>query len=541
MLRPWRTFPVEYSLGESPAFPSVLFMTRSTCLLIFAFLPVWPLGGEPLSLREALDRALHNNLGLSVERFALAIAEQRVVEAEGVFTPVISLSATHAENLNPPSNNILDDIGDGSLLTGSEALQIETVNRRYAVAATKPFSTGTEISVEAGLNRTTSNSPNLRSGQESNADFGVSVRQPLMQGAWQAVNLAPLAQARANRSGAEFGLRQDILDLLRATENAYWELSAARQRRELRQTSVDLAERLLEETLERERLGLATRVDILQARSSLASQQETLIIAEQSIADAEDVLRVQIGTMADEFMTSDALEVAALPMIPEEERAFTEVWAQTRGASLDLRVQETVIEAQEVDVRQQRNAVQPRLDFTISGGYRGRAPEVRGSLSSLERGDGYVWSTGLELSIPWGFQEERARRQQAELRLRQEERRIDAISSNLLRETRQAYRALQTSRQRLEAAEAALALQEESFEQERARYTHGLVTFRDVLEAQNDLDEARLSRLEAELARVQASVALARLDGTLLPRHGYSWEAIPVTPGRPVVLPSPEL
>jgi len=47
---------------------------------------------------------------------------------------------------------------------------------------------------------------------------------------------------------------------------------------------------------------------------------------------------------------------------------------------------------------------------------------------------------------------------------------------------------------------------------------------RNVLEAQRDLDAARSNELEVRADTLQALVRLSRIDGSLLGRHGYSWE-----------------
>ena len=82
---------------------------------------------------------------------------------------------------------------------------------------------------------------------------------------------------------------------------------------------------------------------------------------------------------------------------------------------------------------------------------------------------------------------------------------------------------MQAGTQRVEVTQTAIALNEESFEQERARYGAGLTAYRQVLEAQRDLDKARRSHLQALIDQRRATVQLARVDGTILDRNGYTW------------------
>ena len=60
-------------------------------------------------------------------------------------------------------------------------------------------------------------------------------------------------------------------------------------------------------------------------------------------------------------------------------------------------------------------------------------------------------------------------------------------------------------------------------EQERARFRAGLVTVRNVMDAQDDVNEARLRALVAIRTTIEAAVQLARLEGSLLDAHGIDW------------------
>ena len=69
-------------------------------------------------------------------------------------------------------------------------------------------------------------------------------------------------------------------------------------------------------------------------------------------------------------------------------------------------------------------------------------------------------------------------------------------------------------------------LQEEAFAQAMAKYETGLSTFREVLEAQRDLDDARASYLDAVLEREQSRIELGRISGNLFATHGLTWEDV---------------
>ena len=59
----------------------------------------------------------------------------------------------------------------------------------------------------------------------------------------------------------ELEVRQSIVALITETENRYWCLAYGRQHRDLLRSSAEVAHTLLEETREREQLGLSTKLE----------------------------------------------------------------------------------------------------------------------------------------------------------------------------------------------------------------------------------------------------------------------------------------
>jgi outer membrane protein TolC len=126
--------------------------------------------------------------------------------------------------------------------------------------------------------------------------------------------------------------------------------------------------------------------------------------------------------------------------------------------------------------------------------------------------------------MPWGFRAERAGLRQAELRRLQGDLDLADVDIALLRDIRIGCRAVATGVARIGSTRVTRSLQEEQFAQERARYEAGLVTIRDTLIAQDNLNEARLRVLVAMRDTIEALIRLARLEGSLLEAHGIAWK-----------------
>ena len=128
--------------------------------------------------------------------------------------------------------------------------------------------------------------------------------------------------------------------------------------------------------------------------------------------------------------------------------------------------------------------------------------------------------------MPWGFRDARARARQAERALESATLQLYSIKQEKALAARNAWRSASAGFKRIEVTRASVVLNEEAFEQERARYGSGLVPYRSVLEAQRDYDRAKSNYLQSIIEALRATVRLSRVDGTLLARNGLDWNAV---------------
>jgi outer membrane protein TolC len=79
-----------------------------------------------------------------------------------------------------------------------------------------------------------------------------------------------------------------------------------------------------------------------------------------------------------------------------------------------------------------------------------------------------------------------------------------------------------TGRESVKIASLAAHYARQQYEAETIRFESGLSTSRRVLEAQNDLESARVSELQSRLDLRTAYSALYRIEGSSLGRYGIS-------------------
>lgn len=469
-----------------------------------------------LTLTQAVQTALRENLGLSIQAYGPSLAAEVEIIEESAFDPTLFANASRRKQ-------------------EQDATQSTSESDTLSLGARKTFTTGTTVTAQHNLFRSEGSrfDPDLNTviggNLSHNADFTASVRQPLWQGRGRTVNLAALNRAKLRTEVERLSYRDEVLQTIAAVENAYWRLAYARARRELQESSIAVAQSLLEETLERERIGSATRLDVLQARANLANRQQAILESQRLVDDAQDTLRGLMGQLQPGALEDPAssMEVENLREPGSETRPLGEIWRDTMSFSPAIASQENVIEQQQLQRISSADATKPRLDLVATGATVGLSNTEAGEAydGAFER-DGHEWRLGLEFNMPWGFRAEKADLRRVEKQIDRETTRLALVKQNLYQETRRIWRTLNTSLQSLEAARITRGLEEESFEQERIKYENGLAVFRDLQEAQENLDNARIAELDAWFSALEADVSLRELDGSLLRKYGYEWQEI---------------
>jgi outer membrane protein TolC len=467
-----------------------------------------------LPLRAAIASALAHNLDLRIATYAPANALDSVAIEEAQFDPSLFARASLEERKSAARSSALDD----DVIPESE-------NRRVQVGIDKRFSTGATITLDSSIARNSSNN-NAARNPDYGSNVGLLIRQPLLKDAWSTVNLAPLARAKVTAERSLFELRSDVLDLLLNTEIAYWNLVYTRADKALTASSLTLAENLLEENGERKRLGLVTPLEVLQAEAEFLNQQEAIIQADRAIEDAQDVLRHAMGQTDFMETINGEILVTSLPDKMEPLRSVGDVVKDAVISDVDAKVQERRVEVERINRILAQDETRPDLDLTAAVTYLGRDQDGNTAYRGAYNADGHDWTLGLEVRLPWGFQDARARARQAERALESATLQLYNIKQEKALAARKAWRSASAGFKRIEVTRASVLLNEEAFEQERARYGSGLVPYRSLLEAQRDYDRAKSNYLQSIIETLRATVRLSRVDGTLLARNGLDWNAV---------------
>ncbi|MGB0370872.1 MAG: TolC family protein [Opitutales bacterium] len=462
--------------------------------------------GASLELGDAVSKALENNFDVRLNRFDYAQSEANIERAEASFDPTLRTSLGYNERKSP---------GSQTDQSGNSSPSRESVDGDFSISKRTGLGTQITLSTDAAYSSFS---------DDTQATLGFNIRQPLLGGAGKTVNLANLFRARVRNESALLSYRGQVLDTIQETVDAYWSLAFEQERLRLLQSSLELAENLLSENERRLELGLATDLEVLQAQASLATRQQALLDTELSIEAAHDKLWVLLGLEILADYSDDVVPLPdATPVLPDEAIWFPEVMAH----DLDLRIIENSLAILERDRAVARRNLLPRVDLSLNGRALGRESDTFGAYDSAIERSGYSWGAGISVSMPWGRREDKADERLANLELRKETTRLERAEYNKRVLARQVIRDLKASLAQLEISEKQVALQEKLFERERAGYRAGVETFRNVLQAQRSLDDARLQRVSTLQRVLRQDTLRARLDHELFQRFNISWDTAP--------------
>ena len=149
----------------------------------------------------------------------------------------------------------------------------------------------------------------------------------------------------------------------------------------------------------------------------------------------------------------------------------------------------------------------------------GRRSNTGSALSDALDRDNNSWQVDLSLTYPWGQMGDKARYRQSLATLSQQQSRLRQLEQSIELQVRTAIRAVETDFESVKISAQARILSDRLYDAEKARFDGGLSTPYRVLQAQNDLENARVSELLANVSLRNSISALRQIEGSSLQRY----------------------
>ncbi len=332
--------------------------------------------------------------------------------------------------------------------------------------------------------------------------------------------------ARNELVAANFTHNATLQSVVLQIQSAYFQYTANRALLQAQRITEREARTSLAAAEERNRVGVATIADVLQARTAASQAELTAQTTEGDLQTSRGALALALGLPAnlpyDVDSTAGQMPVAVLA------DSVDTLIARAVQARPDLAAAQAEFEASRAQISVARANRLPSLILNGSGG--------RTYTSSLpEGGNNYTVSLGLRIPLFAGFSRIYDQREAVAL-ADAAAARADALGQQVVFEVFRSYHALQTAGRRVRTTGLLIASAEQSSEVALGRYRAGVGSVLDLLAAQSALADARAQQV---LARLEWNTSLAQLahdTGILDARGGHSLrlapDSIPTTPPR---------
>jgi len=399
-----------------------------------------------LSLKDAIDLALENNLDLAIARYNLPIANTDILRTQaggffrGVNTGVVQ--GTPGGGVGgfgtgaPGAGAGGTSSGAGGAGAGASGLVQSTLGAGTAVSSYDPFisanggeehqtlplsnltlngvptlqtntgqfnfnylqsfATGTTVSVSFNNARQTTNSIFTNLSPALSSQYRFTFQQEVLAGFGFGPNLRYLRIASNNKKISDIAFKDQVIATVTQIENIYWDLVSAYEQTQVNEKSSAFAEQTLDNARKQLQLESIPEMDVLRAEAEVSKRDQELTVARTSLQLQETLIKNAVTKSLDD----PTLE--AMPVIPTDRmegvqaqasQAIQDLIATALHDRPELAESDVDLVNRQISRRAARNALLPSL--SVVGFYGGSG--LAGPLNPLCTG------TGCTSNVPTDF------------------------------------------------------------------------------------------------------------------------------------------
>ena len=309
-----------------------------------------------LSVAEAVALALEQNLDLRVERLNPLLQDLSIAEARSIYAPTLS-TTLFTNNRSRPSTSIFD----GSESTVTDRLLRDSVD----VVQEVPWAGG-RYSVNWDGSHSSTNSIFTSFDPVLQSNLRLNYTQPLLRNLGIDGPRLQIAITRANREISDIQLRHTIVQTQRSVRYAYWGLVFAQSFLEVQRQSLELAEESLRNNRRRVEVGTMAPIDIVEAESEVARNEEAVILAAADVDRAEDQLRTLIFDPDVPGFWSLRIQPSDTPILQARAIDVDAAIQNAQHNRTDLDTLDTTIQTTDTNIRYYRNQRLPDVNLEVN-------------------------------------------------------------------------------------------------------------------------------------------------------------------------------
>jgi len=456
-----------------------------------------------LTVDEAVQRALENNVDLAVEKFTPESAALSITDAQGAFDPILTSTISKRSQASKAQNI---QTGAGKLETGTTV---------WNFGMTKLWSTGGTLTANFNNNHGTTNNVFSTYNPTASAAFQVNFLQPLLKNRSIDTARLNLRLTKRNREISDLQFRSIVVSTLANVRKLYYELIYAVENLGAQRKSLSLAQKFLNENQIKVNVGTLAPLDVVAAESEVATREEGVVIAENALAEAQDALKRAIFPKNDpdawqtDIVAKD--RPTADPVAVDAQVAITNA-LQKR---IDYAVAQKNFESIQDQLRLAKQGTKPQLDLNATYGSVGAggtqlrdlqtgtvlATPIPGgysdALSEMFKLDYPTWVIGVNFTYPLFNKVAKNSAARAQIASDQYAVVLRRAELQIASEVRTASRAVETNFKRVATTRSARTLQQRRLDAEEKKFAAGMSTNFLVTQAQRDLALAEVSEIRA--------------------------------------------
>ena len=473
----------------------ILFFKRSLYFFSLFLIPISVANAnEPLSLtlQETIETVLKNNISISVQSYNSKINEQFIFEKEADFDPTVDFEFTVGEETRQSASTLADS-------------KTRDLDYDWDFSVSQKFVTGGDYELTMDNNKNQSSSSRTSLNPIYSSDLALTVTQPLLKDFGIDLNKREIYIAKNDQKISDHQFTEKVIATIAETENIYWDLVFSIEDLKVKETSLQRARDLEKQVKAQVDVGTLAELEILQAKSNVASREERLLNAQNLIDDNGDNLKSILNFSFDSEEGLKEIIPADSPVFePGAENSLEEALKTALIHRPDLLAKKMELENRNIEAKYNENQTLPTLDLVGSlglNGLSGDSSTKNGSydsaLSEAFSTDFRLWQFGINLSYPLGNRAAKSKLAIKRLEVAQLLLNIKDLEKTIVVEVREAHRQIKTDIKRVQATRVGRKLAEEKLNAEEKKFKVGLSTSFNVLEFQEDLAEEQSNEIKA--------------------------------------------
>lgn len=460
-----------------------------------------------LTLPDALRFSVTRNRDYLTQKEDLYLAALDLTQARHVHAPILAGTGTSRYNTQQVETQMNGFVTE-STLVNTGALGLAALARA-----------GTRIAIDLTSDFTRFVTTGLRDINDSR--LAATITQPLLRGAGVMAASEPLTQAERSTLYAIRDFTQYRKTFAVDTTTSYYQALQARDTAK----NAYIAYTAFKSIVERE----AAMVDANQrSRSSLGQLQQAeltyhrrWITAVRVYEEALDNLKITLGLPISEKFILDQDELDKLKLM-DASGTLDEALETALATRLDLWNQRDALADAERKVKIAKQDLLPGLDLVAGGSY-GRDPDANFPNLKLSKREVY---TGVDVDLNLDQKPRRNALRAAEIAEQAAKRNLELAEENVRRDIRTAWRNLEVAKRQYELAQISVTLSERRLLEEEAFMVEDRGTARDLIDAQQDLIEARDLLTAALISHTVARLQLWKDMGILFIQKDGGWQDV---------------